>query len=557
MVLANYQAQEKFSLLLGGSLGLIFFLSIFGTCILHPQYVAWLLENTNQDSIQHFVGWEFFRNETWHFPLGAMQSYGYPIPTSIVYTDSIPILALIFKCFSQWLPENFQYFGFWYAFCFFMQGTFAWALSCYITKNNFIKCCITLFFLMSPIMLNRVMEDQSLVAQWLILAGFWLYIRPYRFNLNWFWLILITFAVLTHAYLAFMVFALWLAFLLRHILIDKDLSIKQSTVFFILTIFTAFLAAWTVGYFVIPFSGIIDAGGYGLNSMNLLAPFMPTTGSVLEPSKWSFFIQPILPLFSEQGVEGFNYFGMGILTLLVFSLACLIQKRPGKKTLVLWLPMIVVCTLLTLYAISNVIYIGHSLLFSYSLPQYSFVLTNMFRASGRFFWPAYYFLMLMTFIILNSRLKTQWLIFLLSASLVLQLVDLSIKIKGLHQYFATYRQVRNPQNASREVSYSRMVFLPPISMPNIKIKNFGDYIHYAATHHMTVNLGYFARQDNSQYMSVGKQLLIQASQGQFSKDTLYIIIDPHLARMLKMHLHEGDMVATLNSYTVILPALRQ
>ncbi len=233
-------------------------------------------------------------------------------------------------------------------------------------------------------MLNRMIEHQSLVAHWVIVAGFLLYVRPYQKSTHLFWFLLNVIAVLIHAYLALMLLALWAAFLFRHIFIDTNISIKQAISLIVINIVGMIFVAWLSGYFVIPFASIMDAGGYGMNSMNLLAPFRPSTGSLVAPGGWS-------------------------------------------------------------------------------------------------------------------------------------------------------------------------RFLPPVTKPQVKIINFGDYINYAATHHMSVNLGYFARQDYSEYMKTGKQLLIQASQGKFSKDTIYIILNPRIATLLKARLIAGDMIATTGSYVIIIP----
>ena len=75
------------------------------------QKTAWLYGNNDASFYQ--LGWYFFQNDVWRFPLGSNTNFGYEIASSIVYTDSIPILAFIFKLFKSFIPENFQYFSFW------------------------------------------------------------------------------------------------------------------------------------------------------------------------------------------------------------------------------------------------------------------------------------------------------------------------------------------------------------------------------------------------------------------------------------------------------------
>ena len=73
------------------------------------QNTKWLHDTGNDTAIQH-LGWHFFKNDVWRFPLGSNPNYGDEIGNSIVFTDSVPILALFFKLFKSILPENFQYF---------------------------------------------------------------------------------------------------------------------------------------------------------------------------------------------------------------------------------------------------------------------------------------------------------------------------------------------------------------------------------------------------------------------------------------------------------------
>ena len=43
------------------------------------------------------TGWYFFKNDIWRFPLGSNPNYGISLGNSIIFSDSIPILALLFK----------------------------------------------------------------------------------------------------------------------------------------------------------------------------------------------------------------------------------------------------------------------------------------------------------------------------------------------------------------------------------------------------------------------------------------------------------------------------
>lgn len=50
------------------------------------------------DPATHWLGWQFFRNSPLlQWPLGANPDYGMEIGSSIIFSDSIPLLAFIFK----------------------------------------------------------------------------------------------------------------------------------------------------------------------------------------------------------------------------------------------------------------------------------------------------------------------------------------------------------------------------------------------------------------------------------------------------------------------------
>ena len=89
--------KERKNCVIAASLGGIAFLLIYGIKILNPQYTDWLL--MGGDPSQHYLGWEFYRRSDWFFPLGLTDQLAYPLKTSVIYTDSIPLFAVFFKLF--------------------------------------------------------------------------------------------------------------------------------------------------------------------------------------------------------------------------------------------------------------------------------------------------------------------------------------------------------------------------------------------------------------------------------------------------------------------------
>ena len=89
-------------------LALILTISFIGLKNISFNEVSWLLGAGDTSNSQN--AWTFFRNDIWHFPFGKNPNYGLDISSSIIFTDSIPFLALIFKSLKIFLGPNFQYF---------------------------------------------------------------------------------------------------------------------------------------------------------------------------------------------------------------------------------------------------------------------------------------------------------------------------------------------------------------------------------------------------------------------------------------------------------------
>jgi hypothetical protein len=110
---------ERLTIWAGGVLGVAWFYIDMGHFAFHPTSTDWLM--IYEDGAQHLLGWLFFRNAFWAFPLGSVSSFCYPLGTTIGFTDSIPWVAVIAKGISPVLPADFQYFGLWLGLCFFCR----------------------------------------------------------------------------------------------------------------------------------------------------------------------------------------------------------------------------------------------------------------------------------------------------------------------------------------------------------------------------------------------------------------------------------------------------
>ena len=132
----NLNKHFCLSLLIPVFLGVSAFIAVVGFAPLMPTNLD-LAQGV--DPFKDYIAWVFYRHGPWTFPLGLNPSYGLDISSSVVFTDSIPLFAIIFKAFSSVLPEPFQYLGIWTLLCFILQSVFAWLLMGVFTSNRWLQ----------------------------------------------------------------------------------------------------------------------------------------------------------------------------------------------------------------------------------------------------------------------------------------------------------------------------------------------------------------------------------------------------------------------------------
>ena len=397
------------TVLAGALLGLIFFVSTLGFALVDPTNVKWLLRG---DWAAHFIGWHFYRNAPWSWPPGAFNSFWYPVGTAIVYTDSLPLLALPLKLVSALLPARFQYIGFWLLFNCILQSVFGALLMRCFTHRFTAQVLGAGFFLLAPIFIDRINHD-TLTTQWLLLAGLWLYFRdPAE---SWrpllIWSLLAATAALTHPYLSAMLLALAAAFYLRERFAQHSLSTSQCLLRLGALVCITLTCWWLSGIFTLrPSSGNVEMGVY---NANLLTWF--------DSAYWSRWL-PVLPHAGGGQHEGIGYLGLGV--LLLGALALMLASRCGQERLTAsaWWPLLLITAVLTLFAFSTRFTLGSHVLLDIT-PKH-LPLLGAFRASGRFIWCSCYLITLFAVVSVARRagvLATP----LLAFAFLLQLLELA------------------------------------------------------------------------------------------------------------------------------------
>ena len=500
----------------GGLIGFIAFGSSLGLELINPGNVDWLLHG---DWRIHFLGWHLFRHGPWTFPIGATPLLAAPVGSSVGLTDSIPLAAFIVKALGPALPPDIQYFGLWLASCFVLQGVFGALLMRLATKRVLLQVLGAGLLVLSPPLVFRVAHP-ALTAHWLLLAALWLYFRtgPFVPSARVFagWAVIAGIVSATHPYLLLMVLMVMGAAYARGV-IGMPRGVLRAAGHLSGVVALCGLILWQCGYFIVNTTSDLQGTGFGFLSMNLLSPITPIGSSLFGSDT---FAQATLGQY-----EGYAYLGAGMLLLAGIAIIRWALAVPRLlKSGIGWqhLPFALVCSLLTILALSPGVTLGEHLLFTYPAEWWGPL--TLFRSSGRMFWPVYYAI---GFGILTgvSKLPYRSAVVLLTIALGLQAVDL----RGQYRATRDHRALgfNNPLKSSfwRTVPgyYKRLTLVPTsLCTPSLAFDERA-FLLLAGHHRLAVNAGAAARYDVLKARQHCSALSGQLRRGEVLHDELYVL----------------------------------
>lgn len=536
--------DNRYLFWLGALIGLCLFVLIYGVYIINPAYTEWIYFSDN-DLKQHFMGWCHYRNSPWHFPVGLIDTLSYPISMSTIYTDSIPIVALIFKVFSVFLPSDFQYFGI-VGLLFFMLngGTGAVLLNRFI-NNSHLSLLLTPFLSLSFPIIQRLFYHTALAASWIIFLCFiiWAY-DSYGKDSNkqiLYWGLMGVLCVGIHSYFLPMAGMILLADRICCFCACMDASpakrilrcIYPIAAFCISAIFTL----WVFGAFY----GSSSGEGYGLGT------FGANFNTFINPGSYG----TILPEMGYENYfqyEGCGYLGLGIILLSIFVDICLISRALKKKLslkgklfensplsisvyMYVALGLFIVSFLLsTMPKIS----IGTLNVGTVPYPTIIYKAASIFRSNGRFIWIPMYLLIIITLVLgsrflkemidnnlkISENIKNMIFYGILVVLICIQALDLSKMIKQKHESFARSDYVYQTMwDNIPEMTKGKKAFV----FLNIDSDINMETAFYAYKHGMSLNNFYFARDIDDEVQAEINKYADEIRDGLIRDDTVYIL----------------------------------
>lgn len=503
-------------------LSLTIFGLIYGYDILNPTYDAWIFKDGYHDIIQHYMGWLFYRQSPWHFPIGLIDNLAYPYQFSVIYTDSIPILAVFFKSISFLLPDTFQYFGLWGIVCLFLSSFFSSLIIFKLTKNIYYSLLCSLFFILAPVMHMRMFGHHALSSHWILLAGLYICViknelTRWQFRVSW--CVLFGISICVHAYFVPMLGFLLLGCVISNFLKDKKLSFLLDL---ILPILSVLFIMWILGAF--SFGGSKSAGGFGYYSANLNTLFYSAPISIFAPNIPNGLISYIFNLSIMPGqYEGYGYLGLGILVLSGICLLLLFKNIKNIKIKIDYLIIIFILLLSFFYALSNNIYFNETKLLSIVLNPSLEQFFSTFRASGRFIWLLDYSLLIIIFYFIYKNFKKSVLV-LVFACLCLQCYDLK-------DFFIRFKKESNMiyQNdflsklpKGKNIVICDSPFLSNIDEMFDYSKNIFNLAYYAYRNSTSINDFYIARKNEKKILEYKILIQSELNMGKLRDDAIYV-----------------------------------
>lgn len=429
-------------------MGIIFILT-YGSDILNPTYTEWFFNGT--DLTQHYLGWVAYRKSDWSFPIGNTDYLAYPSHTSVIFTDSIPCLAVFFKLLSSILPENFQYFGFWGILCYMLQGILTARIIGHFTEDKMLLVLSSILLSFTPVMIFRMYTHTSLGGQWIILLALETLFAYKSYSqgrrVYWIWAAIGVLASSTHIYFCMMCGMILVGYSIADIVAYK--RIKRNLCVLAVYVATVVGTVWVLGGFS---SNVYnDGGGFGMYSMNINALF--------NPQIWGSRIFGALPLYGVGQYEGFAWLGAGCIVL--FFAAGLLFLRHHKEVLKSYrsgvLGLICVFLIGFLFALSPVVTLGNYVVCELKLPEVITKYWSVFRSTGRFVWVSIYILMISSCIVLTKMFRTRSKVIFLSACVALQIYDTSGMLadkKALFDLEPEYEEVLKAESLKEELFWN-------------------------------------------------------------------------------------------------------
>lgn len=530
--------QSKFLVIQGASLlmGILAFVLIYGVKVINPFCIDFL--RVEGDPGQHYYGWELYRISDWFVKPGLFNYASYPYSVSVIFTDSIPLMAVLTKWFINGASVRIQYFGIWELICFALQGYFAAKLIKTKTDKGIVVFWGSVLFILSPCMLRRVFWHSALSAHFLILIALLLYEKAKKNSLiknAVCWGILGILCASIHLYFVAICGIILGGFCIKVLEEGKKGLLKAAVsagAFCTMSYLVIYLLGGTV-------SGMDNgAPGVGYYGLNLKSFIQPDDG-------WSQFI-PNIEYFEGGQYEGFVYLGLGVLILLIIAALLEVYTKwscVAKQSLFEVLSELAIVIVTLIVSTGNIVCFGKVKLFDYYLGADIEGLLSIVRANGRVAWILVYLILLSVLTKLSQmNFHKGVLLTILICAVGLNIVDLYPRLAEKNKEYTNITEYENSMEIvqrfidSSPFEYKHIVLL---EKDDLNQKQLYDLADIAIENKLTLNDFYFARSFNGNV----NELAVKSAKEK-KADSIYILPKKDIHYTFRYDLNwldEGDI----------------
>ncbi|MEY4184128.1 MAG: hypothetical protein RIS07_531 [Actinomycetota bacterium] len=588
--------EQYFAQMYAFVVGTVVFIYATGGRIIDPTNRDWLMLG---DSAQHYLGWAFFRDTPLlQWPIGANPKLGLDFASSIVFTDSIPLAAFVFKPLNVVLPETFQYLGVWIWMCFVLQAYFGVRLLARCVADRSLCGLGAALIVLAPVFSYRLVHQGyghiALVSHFVILAALDLYLDE-RGSVRK-WAILISCALLIQAYFVPMVVAIWIASMVSRRLAIRDTARQVAIVLGSLGIVAVVSGFASLG-------GRLFVGDSSVTPEDFPYRFrwqpMALVDSATDFSTgWSYVMADQLELFGD--VEGFTYLGSGLLLVvlpavvlsmlrkhsstvstrdvvvvlgIVAACALVVPSRIFSTGIAVMLfivvaviagrsirerrhrALLVAAVLLGVYSMTMRPGVGRRTFFEYDLVPVLEQFTQTFRTHARSSWVLYYVVLLALVVLVATLLPRRLAIGVLALAVVVSVVDSNPAMSQVRHRFTSQpvwvNQLDDPMWDEVVQGRDSIITYPPL---NNDLE--GRWIHiedFVQRRGMATNAGYFSRWSIDTYVRVNQRLHDELRAGEFDPKSLYVIFDPDMWAFLSSDPTRFAFIGDIDGYLVVAP----
>ena len=537
------------------AIGIATFGALTNWKILNPLFVRWLYWG---DPSTSYLGWQFFRKTPlFQFPIGASPNYGVGFASSIMYTDSVPLIAIPLKYVSFLLPNEFQYFGIWILAALILQSWFAWKIISRFISNTALALFGVVLFTNAPILIYRMVHEGSghigFIGQFLILWSLHLYFE--RVSSIKRWLALLGISPLVCLGLVPMVFVVFLGWLLQRLIQNSISVLKRS-----LQVLAELLSGVVITIGVMWISGALmvsdpSDSGFGTYRTSLTSLFDPKVNNAFSFSR---FFPDLGNLPGSE--EGFAFLSFTVITLLLISIPIVFK---GNHPLLSQnnIGLILATIGMGVFSLSNRISVLQRELFVYPIPSQLRKLIDPFRSSGRFVWPLIYLLILFGLISIMTIMQKHknWGTLVLVVLLSVQIFESVGIFNNVRQRFTEIKftpQLLSPRWDELAQNYDHLVAIPPLNND----PGWFELALLANKWGLSTNTTYLARFNQLDFDLAKSKTQDDLEHFQFDPNTLYILTNypPNPMNQTLLNKYgppsaEQTKSFSLDGFTVIAP----